>query len=409
MKRLQDEGNDCTVHIDYDVYSPAYDGILKKSKTPPDGAIILVDTSGLGKEADDLKKKGFAVFGGSAFADKLEHERDFGLQYMQSHGIQIPDTKVFKTFVEAIDWVREKDKKDTYVFKPSGEDLPSKLTYCAADRDDLISYLYFVQRHFTHKIEDFILQTFVEGPIVSTEFWVGPKGLIRPANHTVETKKFLNDDLGPSTGCQGNLVWMADHDEVTDLLEGLEEDLIKEGYIGPLDLNAILSTRGPKGLEWTPRFGLDAMPALLALIEGDVGKLISDILRGQTEEMDLYDAVGGGIRLTIPPYPMEPTENVRKVLASAPNLGVPIRDLDEDHTYFYEVLMQDGELVHSPGTGVIAVIVDADEDLKSVLDRPYEILEECRVPDKQYRTDLSGILGDMAEEACEALDYVSAK
>lgn len=409
LKRIQDEGNECTVDIEYEEYKNSFDGILRKSTEIPKGAIVIVDTSGLGKEADAAKKKGFKVFGGSVFADKLEQERDFGLSYMQKHGIKTPDTKSFWTFTDAISWVKEQKGKDKYVFKPNGEDLPCKLTYCATDNDDLISYLLFVQRHFSHKIEDFVLQTFVEGPIVSTEFWVGPNGLIRPANHTVETKKFLNDNLGPSTGCQGNLVWMADDDEVTNLLEGLEEDLIKEGYIGPLDLNAILSEKGPRGLEWTPRFGLDAMPTLLHLIEGDVGKLISDIVQGDTDEMELYDSIAGGIRVTIPPFPIEATKDVRNILAESPNVGVPIKDLDEDCTYFYEIMMQDGQLVHSTGTGIIGVVVDCAEDPKEVLIHPYEILEECRILDKQYRTDLSELLADMAEEACEALDYVPTK
>lgn len=408
LKRIQDEGNDCTVSIDFKDYAPAYDGILEKTKTVPDGAIVIVDTSGLGNEADKLKKKGFKVFGGSAFADRLEQERDFGLSFMQSHGIKTPDTKVFRTFSDAVDWLKKQKGDDTYVFKPNGEDLPCKLTYCGADNDDLISYLRFVQRYFGGKIDDFVLQTFVEGPIVSTEFWVGPNGFIRPANHTVEVKKFLNDDIGPSTGCQGNIVWIAEDDDVTSLLEGIEEDIVKEGYVGPIDLNAILSDKGPRGLEWTPRFGLDAMPTFLHLIEGDIGKLISDIVNGDVNEMGVYDAFAGGVRITIPPYPIEPTHDVKKVLQESPNMGVPIRDLDEDSTYFYEVMVQDDELVHSPGTGVIGIVSDCDEKLEGLLDHPYDILESCRIPDKQYRTDLQKVLTDMCQEACEAL-YVSAE
>lgn len=406
LKRIEEEGNDCTVSIRDENYKNAYEGILKKSKDAPKDAIVIVDTSGLGEEADALKKKGFKVFGGSVFADKLEQERDFGLSYMQKHGIKTPDTKVFSTFSQGIDWLESQGDKERFVFKPNGQDLPCKLTYVGLDNEDLISYLKFVVRYFSWKIDDYVLQTFVDGPIISTEFWVGPNGLIYPANHTVEIKKFLNDDLGPSTGCQGNLVWAAEDDEVVTLMENLAEDLVKEDYVGPIDLNAILSTRGPKGLEWTPRFGLDAMPTFLHLIEGDVGQIISDICNGQTRTMELCDAIAGGVRVTIPPYPIEATTNLRKILQEAPNVGVPIRDLDEDDTYFYEVMLQDGELVHSSGTGVIGVVSDCSENLKDVLDHPYEILDKCRIPDKQYRTDLAELLADMAEEACEALEYV---
>ena len=407
LKRIQDEGNECTIHIVDKDYANTFDGILEKSVDAPEKAIIIVDSSGLGKEADKLRKRGFKVFGGSVFSDRLEQERDFGLSYMQNHGIRTPDTKVFRTFGEALDWVKADKSDNNYVFKPNGEHLPCHLTYCSTDKEDLISYLRFVQRHFTHEIEDFVLQAFVEGPIVSTEFWVGPYGFIHPANHTVEVKKFLNDDLGPSTGCQGNLVWVAEDDEVVNLMENLENNLVEEHFVGCIDLNAILSDDGVRGLEWTPRFGLDAMPTLLALIDGEIGKLIADITTGQTKTMELLDMTAGGIRISIPPYPIEPV-NLKTLLKESPNIDVPIRDLDEDYTYFYEVMKRDGELVHSSGTGAIAVVVDTNEDFEEVLELPYEILEKCRVPDKQYRTDLKEKLPEMAEEACEALENVRA-
>jgi phosphoribosylamine-glycine ligase len=400
MSRIQDEGNDCTVEIIEKDYTKTFDGILKKGK-PKKGAIIIVDSSGMGKQADAYRKQGYHVFGGSEFADKLEEERDFGLDFMKSHGIKVPDTKVFRTFGEALDWVSNKEDDIKYVFKPSGEHLPCKLTYCAKDKDDLISYLRFIQRHFTGEIDDFILQNFIEGPVISTEFWVGPEGFIYPANHTVEVKKFLNDNLGPSTGCQGNLVWIAEDDEVVSLLANVEEDLVGAGFVGPIDINAILSDDGPRGLEWTPRFGLDAMPTFLHLIDGEVGKLISDITLGQISEMQLHDAIAGGIRISIPPYPVEPTTDMKKILEQSPNMGVPIKGLE--NPYYYEVMMFEEQLVHSPGTGMIAVVSDLAEDPSDCLDFPYEVLENANIPDKQYRTDLQQVLPDMFREACEAL------
>jgi hypothetical protein len=122
-------------------------------------------------------------------------------------------------------------------------------------------------------------------------------------------------------------------------------------------------------------------------------------------EMNVFDSIAGGIRITIPPYPIEPITDVRKVLDQSPNIGVPIKGLDD--AYLYEVMMQDGQLVHSPGTGVIAVVSDCAENAEDSLMEPYEVLEEANIPDKQYRTDLSAVLSDMCQEACEALCVTS--
>ncbi|MGD0510866.1 MAG: hypothetical protein ABSA33_03415, partial [Candidatus Micrarchaeaceae archaeon] len=58
----------------------------------------------------------------------------------------------------------------------------------------------------------------------------------------------------------------------------------------------------------------------------------------------------------------------------------------------------DGVLRHSPGTGVIACVRDLNDDLEAAFDRPYELLEDIVLPNKQYRTDLAEVLGEMHDE-----------
>jgi phosphoribosylamine--glycine ligase len=292
------------------------------------------------------------------------------------------------------------------VFKPSGKTIPSKLTYVADDRDDLICYLDFVEKYFAKDIDDFILQCFVEGAVVSSEFWCGPTGFVRPGNQTVEVKKFMNDNLGPSTGCQGNLVWICDEGKI--LKQGIckaENALIDNGYIGPIDLNAIVNEEGVYGLEWTPRFGLDAMPTLLQLLTMDVGELVSNLVKGQLHEFPADDSFAGGVRVSIPPYPIEPisTKGTYEVQKNSPNFGVPLRfpERFEDNYYFYEIVSENGDLYHSDGTGIIAVISAAREECEESIKACYDIIEEVKIPDIQYRTDLAEVLPDMYEEVKE--------
>lgn len=396
LSRLQDEGNSCKLFIKEKDYSSVYDGIIDKANEPEKDAIIIFDSSGNGRVADRYRRLGFKVFGASSFHDRLENDRDFGLDFMTEHGIKTPKTECFMTFSEGIKFLKKNSDK-RYVFKPSG-DLPSRLTYCGSDIDDLIHYLEYVQTYYENKIDDFILQEFIEGSIVSTELWCGPQGFVLRPNHTVEVKKLMNDDLGPSTGCSGNIVWLADeNDIVVNLLRHIEDDLIKNNYVGPIDINTIIEDNVPYGLEWTPRFGLDAMPTFLQLINDDTGQMISDICQGLNPKTNILDCFAGGIRVSIPPYPIE-LDDAREVQKNSPNKGIPIRGLDEhNNTYFYEVERKDKELVHSDGTGVIAVISDWDRDVNDCLATPYGILEECKIPDKQYRTDLREVLVQMYE------------
>src|ERR1035441_9212790 len=351
LKRLQDEGNNCSIYIQEKDYSNVYDGILTSTDYPEDNDIIIFDSSGNGVKADSFKKEGFKVFGASSFADKLEDDREFGLEFMLNHGIMIPDTFKFTSFKEGVNHVKT-NKKTKFVFKPSGKNIPCKLTYSSADMEDMISYMTFVEKNFGQEIEDFVLQEFLEGAIISSEYWVGKNGFIYGSfNNTIEVKKFMNDNLGPSTGCSGNIVWAGDEDDsiIAEMLRRVEQDLINEDYIGPIDLNAIVNEEGIYGLEWTPRFGLDAICSLMQLIRGSIGKIISDSFSDIFEsEMNLLSCFSGGARLSIPPYPIEPVgkSGLRDTQKNSPNMGIPIRGLEkyEDNCYFYEIMKKDDQI-----------------------------------------------------------------
>jgi phosphoribosylamine--glycine ligase len=402
------EGNDVRIYIQEKEYRRNWKGIIPQSKYPAaeNDEVVLFDMSGMGRIADSLRSQGIPVFGGSKFADKLEHDREFGLQMMQKSNIKVPDTHNFDVgeWSEARNFIKRAGD-DRYVFKPSGDNLPSKLTYCPSDNEDLLEYLEFVEKYYGSHIREFVLQQFIEGTIISTEFWCDGTKFIRPANHTVEVKKFMNDDLGPSTGCSGNLIWIAeDNPVVKQGITRLEKLCVKENYCGPIDLNAIVNDEGVWGLEWTPRFGYDSMPTILQFISGELGQLFSDLARGQmSSDMPFLDGYAAGVRLTIPPYPIEP-ESIEESEKASPNFGLPLRGLKEvyqENCYLFEIAPnEEGTgLVHGDGTGVVLVASDLTDDPKTCLDVPYKILEECKIPDKQYRTDLKKVLPKMYEEA----------
>lgn len=406
LKKIELEGNDCALYIHDKIYKNVFDGLIRKVNDPEsyidrDTAIIF-DISGNGKIADEWRKKGHYIYGASKFADDLEHDRNFGFEYMSKAGIKIPEYKEFKSFSDGIEYVRNQADKNRLVFKPNGN-MPCKLTYVSDDNEQLISYLKFVEKRFKKEINSFILQEFIEGIVVSSEFFCSNGELLWPSNHTVEVKKSMNRDLGPSTGCSGNITWPA----TTKIIEqGIykAKDFIKEQkYTGQIDLNAVVNQNGEVyGLEWTPRFGYDATPTFLTLLEDDIGKFFSDCARGESKELKVLDKFAGSVRMSIPPYPMEvksgiDTENI------SPNEGIPIQNWDKHQgkLYFYEVMCNKGELVHSGGTGVICLGIEQDSDAETTIVKSTEILKDIKVPDKQYRTDLDEVLGKMVKEVLQ--------
>jgi phosphoribosylamine--glycine ligase len=158
------------------------------------------------------------------------------------------------------------------------------------------------------------------------------------------------------------------------------------GYRGPLDLNAIVNDDGVWGLEFTPRFGFDALPALLEMLTEDFADIINSYARGArvTQFPIRTEGCGAGLRVSIPPYPFE--ENV-----TAPR-GVAIRGLvraDRMHSYFYNVFLDDEGVLRSSGAfGAIGVFTGFGDDLCSAIAKCEEIAKRAEIRDKQYRTDL---------------------
>jgi phosphoribosylamine--glycine ligase len=399
LLKIQQEEEDAGLFIKDRVYRDCYDGIVSKEETPNinSDTLVIFDMSGNGKKGDEFRSLGAKVFGSSPIADKLEHDRDFGFEVMESCGILVPTTKKFKTFKEGINYTKNFDGK--LVFKPNGS-MPCKLTYCSSDNEELVAYLNFVDKQFGSEIDDFILQEFLEGVVVSSEAFCDGKKFLRPFNHTVEVKKFMDGDKGPSTGCSGNITWACWGCNICENGVALAEKFcVKHDYVGQIDLNAVVNEDGIHGLEWTPRFGYDATPIFLTLLDIPYSKFFSDVCSGQIKEIPVKEEYAGSVRFSIPPYPAE-LQDGQDSEKFSPNVGIPIQNWHEsfDSIYFYEVKIDGNELVHSHGTGVIGLVWDHNDSPEKTLDKPYGILDKLHIPDLQFRTDLQSVLGKMVTE-----------
>ena len=400
--RLHEEGNEVGLHIIHSHFKTAWDGILTKVDKwdqflKDKETVVVFDTTGGGRTAERLRQQGYAVFGGSIFADQIEYDRQFGNQIMEQAGIKTPEVHNF-TELEAGQKFAMRHKDKSWVFKPSGENVPTSLTYVPSDKDDMIEYFNYLKKLLKGQSVEFELQEYKEGIAISTEAWCDGTRFVAPYNHTIEKKRFMNSDLGPATGCVGNVVWV-ERKPCNVVQQGIalaERFMVDAGYIGCIDLNTIVNSEGVWGLEWTPRFGYDAICSYLRLHTGELGKTLSDFARGQfpvEDELPVSDQFAGGIRLTIPPTP-----DVKHPIGP----GTPLRGFaksDLPSCYFYEVMTdKNGDFVHSGGDGVIVCATGVSPDFRQALDNPRRICEAAKVPNKQYRTDLRDELGKVYNE-----------
>lgn len=375
---------DCVVK--HEEYADLLSGLVTltaKPAAPRSYDLVFFDMSGEGELADAVRAETPSI-GGSSLADKLEHDRVFGIEYMQKCGIQVPPWTPFDNPADALRMIRKTKKR--YVYKACGKYVNCATSYVAKSAEDLEGYLetLFSQT----RSHEFILQEFVSGTEVSTEMYLNQTGYYA-VNHTLEEKKQCAGGLGPNVGCAGSVVWMPER-ENTLFREGLKraaEPLAKDGYVGMVDLNTIVTEGSVYGLEWTPRCGYDATCNLIELLPMEFGEFLFTIASNRKPApLVAKHAFAASIRLYIPPYPVEGPKKLFK--ADVPIDGLTEKMLERFYIYDAKVKPDSEKFVTAGCSGWIGCPLGCGETIAGAFQEVKQKIALLRVPDLAYRNDV---------------------
>jgi phosphoribosylamine-glycine ligase len=386
--RLKAEGHAARIKIFDSGFEHQGQGIVDYADSFSSGQTVIADVTGFGQLLDKFRDDGARIFGGGSFADKLEKDRQLAEEVFEKAGLKIPKSVRASSWDDAAKLVREMGNEgEKVVLKPEGSLSGVVPSYVASDVEDALSFLKQFEKEHSSGEVNITVQEFIEGIAISTEGWFnGHEWIEGMFNHTLERKQFLNDDLGPSGGCTGNVVWACSGDDplVKQLLTPLTNALHEHLYVGPIDVNAVVNKKGVYALEFTPRFGYDAFPTLLfSLCDFDFGAFIDDLARGDVSGETLSPGFAAGVRLSLPPWPSEQFKHEG---------GVRLQGFEEkDKALFYPfgVLLQDEELCSSHGVGILGTVNGHGSTIGEAFARAYEVVSRLRAPDLQFRTDLA--------------------
>jgi len=399
-ERVQREGHNVFFYIYEEKAQKIGDGIVQKPKcklpimtkktrkvikanvnvllreVQPDFCVF--DMVKMGEVADCIRTQNIPVFGASKWADVAELDRAYGYKLMKATDIRTPLTHMFTAgqHEKAAEFVQKTGKR--YVYKPSGN-IECSHTYVAKGTEDMIAML---QLWHNDKCE-FELQEYVEGVEVSCEiWWNGISAHLH--NWTMEEKKFMNDDVGPAMGCAGNVVAFLPSKSrlVREGVGKMERLLKKVQYRGPIDLNSIVNKDGLFGLEFTVRFGYDAVQTLLELYRGSLTQLLFAIATGSNEHGEYHSGYAIGVRVSIPPYP-HTAENVP--------IGVPVIGTNSEnlkHIWWGDVRAGSKYYESAGSDGNLGVVTARGSDVRECRRRVYRTINNLIIPQAQYRTDI---------------------
>jgi len=355
--------------------------------------LILYDIAGMGKQADEMREQGRLVMGGGNFNDKLELERDYGERVATLTKVKLPKGVTVKTKEECLSYLEE--AKTPQVIKPLGNQLPG-LTLVS--KDDENRTLISLVKNVGQTVTPCIIQERIDGVEISTEGWFNGEDFSPSFNHTIEYKRFMEGDKGSQTGCMGNIVWATDPDKdeiVKRVLLPLQPLLQKVGYLGPVDVNCIVTEKDVFFLEYTPRFGYDAIQALSELIKGSLFDFLWKVA-SRDNDIKFFNDYAIAVRMSMPPYPIE--DGFVKQLS-----GVQVLDIPEGartHLMLADVMMENSHEVMAGVDGVIGCVTARGSSVQEARRRAYRTIDNIVIHgDVQYRKDI----GAGVETAVETL------
>ncbi len=341
---------------------------------------------------EDFRKLRYPIFGPSKQSAMLEIERQYGMQVLKKHGIDVPPYKMFPTFDAAEAHCWKSDRR--YVFKTLGSEEDKALTYVANDCADMISTIRRWKKSGKKLKGACMLQDVIDGIEFGVSRWMGSKGFIGLYGENVEHKKLMSGDYGQNTGETGTLMWYTAKSKLArEVLNPLEAFLLSIGHRGDLDVNCIIDSKGKAWpLEFTARLGWPAFNVMCAQ-HAEPCQWMQDALHGK-DTLKASEDVFVGVLLAIPPFP-------NKNGLKAEVTGIPIRgvtDKNWGNLHLAQVMMgKDVDTVNGKPaqkemfvtTGEYVLVASgAGETIRSARKAAYATVDEIHMANVMVRDDI---------------------
>lgn len=349
--------------------------------------VIVFDDIGFGNKAEQLRNEGKVVVGGSTYTDKLELDREFGQSELNSVGVEVLPSWNFTSFDEAIEFVKK--NPDRYVLKPSGKAQSEKeLLFIGQEVDgkDVLQVLEHYRTNWSKKIKEFQMQKFAEGVEIAVGAFFNGKDFVMPVCVNFEHKRLFPQELGPSTGEMGTLVyWTRDNPVFQRTLLKMKDKLVASRYVGYIDINCIVNNKGIWPLEWTSRFGFPTISIQMEGITSEWGPFLSDIARGNDAQLKTKKGYQVGVVVAIPPWPFEDEKAFKKYSEGATIL---FRRQGLDGIHLGEIKLEEGDWHIAGNSGYALVVTGSGATVSDAIEKAYFNVGNVMIPNMFYRIDI---------------------
>ena len=261
---------------------------------------------------DYFQSQGLTIFGPTKAAVKIEGSKSFAKELMKKYGIP---TASYETFTEVA-------AAKAYI-EQMGAPIVIKADGLAAGKGVVVA---MTKEEAFHAVDEMIgnqlfgdsssrvvIEEFLDGEEFSYMSFVH-QGQIYPMVIAQDHKRAYDGDLGPNTGGMGayspvpqisdDVVKEAYETIVVPTVRAMEEEGIP--FTGILYAGLILTSEGPKVIEFNARFGDPETQVVLPRMTSDFGEFMKALMNGDSFQLKWSEEAMLGVVIAAEGYPLSP-------------------------------------------------------------------------------------------------------
>ncbi len=245
--------------------------------------------------ADSLRAKNHPVVGASRQAARLEGSKVYAKNFMAKYGIPTANFRQFDSAAEAKKFALSGEGRRFSVIKADGLAAGKGVVVTQSVDELLLDITRFMEeKKFGSAGEKILLEEKLEGREVSVMALTDGKTVL-PFPPAQDHKRVFDNDKGPNTGGMGTYAPTPFYDDETRIrvnggvIENFLRGINAEGldFKGIIYFGLMLTTDGPKVLEFNVRLGDPETQAVLPLVQSDIYEAFLAVAEGKLSSVRL--------------------------------------------------------------------------------------------------------------------------
>ncbi|OPJ55985.1 phosphoribosylamine--glycine ligase [Alkalithermobacter paradoxus] len=378
------------IAINIDISSDDIDSLLDFAiKSEIDLTIVGPEKPLVMGIVDKFEENNLRIFGPNKECSMLEGSKAFSKKFMVRN--QIPTAR----YQEFEDIYSARESIDMYgypvVIKADGL-AAGKGVVIAKDKKEALESIDSIMKdkELGQAGNKIVVEEFLDGIETSILAFVDGESIV-PMESAQDYKKVFDEDKGPNTGGMGayspsliydNKLEKEVKEKILDkVIDGLKRENLN--YKGIIFIGIMVTSEGPKVLEFNVRFGDPETQAILPRLKTSLVDIIDSVLNKKLKEIQISWIQESVVSVVLASkgYPKKYETNKRIY---------GLDDLDSDIIVFHSGTKKENEDIVTNG-GRVLCVTSFGKDIDIARNRVYENIEKLKFEGKQYRKDIGRI------------------